>query len=189
MFFKIFLLLASSALFAKAFLFPMTSDKSTSLLMSSLSDFPRAVRAKIPFRAGSADEMLRDFVNTFEEAWSVGANQEKGSRIPIDARETETHYEVYADLPGASKENTKIEIEEHVLTITTERKTHDPADATSYRRLERYSGTYSRSLRLPEDADEEKISASFKDGVMTIRITKLLEDVAKGRKKVAIEYE
>ena len=140
----------------------------------------RAKESPKQFQTTMTPKPYRTFSSLFEDSLS---------RIPIDARETETHYELYADLPGASKDTTKIEIEEHVLTITTERKTYDPADAESFRMLERYSGTYSRSLRLPEDADEEKISASFKDGVMTIRITKLPEDVAKGRKKVAIEYE
>ena len=77
-----------------------------------------------------------------------------------------------ADLPGLSEEDVKIELEDRVLTVSGERKAEHATTKEGYRRVERASGSFSRSLTLPEGVDAEAVTASFDRGVLEIRIPK-----------------
>lgn len=106
------------------------------------------------------------------------------NKIPIDVKETDKSYEITADLPGVTKENTKLEIADHILKISVEKKSIDKSESETFRRLERFQGFASRSIRLPLNADEDKVQASFDNGVLTVRVQKLAAssiDKEKGR--------
>jgi len=90
----------------------------------------------------------------------------------MDIKETPTAYEIQAEMPGVKKEEATIEINDHVLTISCERKEETQKDTDSYHRIERFRGTASRSIRLPKDVDEEKVSAMYEHGVLYIQISK-----------------
>ncbi len=77
-----------------------------------------------------------------------------------------------ADLPGVTEDDVKIELEENVLTISGERKSERDERKEGYYRVERSSGSFSRSLTLPEGVDAEAIAASFENGVLEVRIPK-----------------
>jgi HSP20 family protein len=77
-----------------------------------------------------------------------------------------------ADLPGLSEEDVNIELEDNVLTLSGERKSEHEERKEGYYRVERASGTFSRSLTLPEGVNPEGIKASFNRGVLEVRIPK-----------------
>lgn len=104
------------------------------------------------------------------------------NKIPIDVKETEKAFEITADLPGVSKDNTKVEIADRILKISVEEKSVDKSESETFRRLERFHGLASRSIRLPVEADEDKAQASFDNGVLTIRIQKLASTVVEKEK-------
>ena len=94
---------------------------------------------------------------------------------PMDLYETEDAFVIAADLPGIHMENVDIQFDRGSLTISGTRGATLPAsDKTQLRvfNAERATGSFSRSVRLPEHVDAEKISATFADGVLTIKVPK-----------------
>lgn len=94
---------------------------------------------------------------------------------PVDIYETETAFVVEADLPGVHQENVNVQFDRNALTISGTRAATLPAREKGQLRVfsaERLSGTFSRSIRLPEHVDAEKIEATFTDGVLTVTVPK-----------------
>ena len=107
-----------------------------------------------------------------------------GQRTPsmkTDIRETENAYILEADLPGFSREDIHAEIKDGYLTIRAEHKSEDEDNSESYLRRERTYGTFTRTFDL-EGIDAEAITASFKNGVLTLNLPKLQPKVEDARK-------
>ncbi len=120
------------------------------------------------------NEMNRLF-NTFFDAPGGQGGQSAPARrwIPaMDLVETTDDFVLRADLPGLSENDVNIELEDNVLTISGHRKAEHEERKEGYYRVERASGTFSRSLTLPEGVDPEKVSAEFDRGVLEVRIPK-----------------
>jgi HSP20 family protein len=80
---------------------------------------------------------------------------------------------VYAfDLPGVDQEKVSVEVENDLLTVSAERERTDDVKQDGFRRYERRFGTFSRTAGLPQGVSEEDIKASFKDGVLEVRVPK-----------------
>jgi HSP20 family protein len=90
----------------------------------------------------------------------------------MDLVETDDDFVLRADLPGLSESDVKIEFEDNVLTVSGERKAEHEERKEGYYRVERASGSFSRSLTLPEGVDPDAVKASFDRGVLEIRIPK-----------------
>ena len=120
-------------------------------------------------------EMNRLF-NSFFEAPSQVANGGTGMVnrwIPaMDLVEQDEHYVLRADLPGMREDDVNIELENNVLTVSGERKHESTDKGKGFYRIERASGSFSRILTLPEGVDAAAIAASFRDGVLELRIPK-----------------
>lgn len=90
---------------------------------------------------------------------------------PVDVYETSDRYVVTAELPGLSREDIHIEVREGELTVRGERPT--PAvRPEAYLRMERLQGPFSRVFAFADAIDPERISAEFRDGVLTITLPK-----------------
>jgi len=76
-----------------------------------------------------------------------------------------------AELPGIAEDDIHISVEENLLSLTGER-IFEKKEEGDYIRSERWYGKFSRSFRLPETADAEKISAELKNGVLTVKVRK-----------------
>lgn len=85
-----------------------------------------------------------------------------------DFVQTSEGFEIYADLPGMTKKDIKVELAENILTIKGERQIFESADHTSWLRRERHFGRFSRSFPIPVSIQKSDIKASFKDGVLTV---------------------
>jgi HSP20 family protein len=114
--------------------------------------------------------------NSFFDA-PVGASQGSARRwFPaMDLSEVDDHYVLRADLPGLSEDDVKIELEDNVLTVSGERKSEHEERREGYHRVERASGSFARSLTLPEGVDPDTIEARFDRGVLEVRIPKPAE--------------
>jgi len=93
----------------------------------------------------------------------------------IDLVEEGDHYVLRADVPGVSQDELKVELEDNVLTLSGERKSEHEERKDGYYRIERASGSFSRSLTLPEGVDPDAIEARFERGVLEVRIPKPAE--------------
>ncbi len=131
-----------------------------------------------PFRelASLQSEMSRFMNGLFE-----GPGRVTQSWVPpLDVWETE-HEVVYAfDLPGIPEDKVEIEVQDETLTVSAEREKVAEESSDRFYRFERRYGSFSRAVGLPQGADESKIAASFKDGVLEVRVPKPEE--AKPRK-------
>jgi HSP20 family protein len=111
------------------------------------------------------DRLHRMFDNFF------GENLQRGWMPPVDIFETDGHeFVVKAELPGVQREDINLSFENNVLTIRGERKFTDEVKRDNYHRIERHYGSFSRSFAVPPTVDSSRIGASFKDGVLTIRM-------------------
>jgi len=86
---------------------------------------------------------------------------------------------VKAELPGIKKKDLDISLEDDVLTIKAEKKKEEVTEDTTYYTSERHFGHYLRSMSLPFHIDADKISATFKNGLLEIRLPKAEETKSK----------
>jgi HSP20 family protein len=117
-------------------------------------------------------EMNRLF-STFFDTPTPGNGSPARRWIPaMDLVETDDHYVLTADLPGLSQDDIDLEFEGDVLTVSGERRSEHADRSEGYYRLERATGSFSRSLTLPEGVDPDALEATFDKGVLTVRIPK-----------------
>lgn len=93
--------------------------------------------------------------------------------VPIEVLEKDGKVMIKAAVPGISPDELEVSVENDVLTIRGElKREHEEKDVKVYRREYTY-GSFSRSIRLPEDLDLEKVDAEFKNGFVTISIPRV----------------
>tara|TARA_B100002049_G_scaffold30809_1_gene20216 strand:- start:940 stop:1389 length:450 start_codon:yes stop_codon:yes gene_type:complete len=99
------------------------------------------------------------------------------ARIPaVDVAETDTAYQVKAELPGIRKEDLDVTVDDGVLTIKAEHNDNqEQTENGQLIRQERSYGKFVRSLRLGANVDEETITAEYRDGVLHITLPKAKE--------------
>jgi HSP20 family protein len=107
--------------------------------------------------------------------WPAG--QEEALAVPewsplVDISEDENEYLIKAELPDVRKDDVKVTAEEGILTIMGERKFEKEESGKRYHRVERAYGSFGRTFSLPDDASPAKVSAEFKDGLLTVHLVK-----------------
>jgi HSP20 family protein len=119
------------------------------------------------------NEMNRLFSTFFDTPTPGNGGTSPRRWIPaMDLVETDDSYVLTADLPGLSQEDINLEFEGDVLTLSGERRSAKEDRKEGYYRIERATGTFSRSLTLPEGVDPEAVTAKFDRGVLEVRIPK-----------------
>lgn len=122
-----------------------------------------------PFRelASLQNEMGR-LLNVFE-----GNGRTLQNWVPaLDVVETDDELVYSFDLPGVSKDDIDIQFEDGMLTVTAKRDRKHEVKEDRFYRYERRFGTFSRTVGLPQGADESSIRADFNDGVLKVRVAK-----------------
>ena len=113
---------------------------------------------------------FRDFGFTAPSSWMP----------PVDIFQTGEHELVLkTELPDMSRDDIKINIENFVLTIAGEKKAPAEVKDEQYHHVERRYGSFSRSFSLPQTVDPNRVSAEYKDGVLTVKLP--LREEAKPR--------
>lgn len=90
----------------------------------------------------------------------------------VDISETDAAYLIKGEIPGVKKEDVKVTIQDGMLTIQGERKQEKEEKGKKFHRVECSYGSFVRSFRVPDDADENKIKADFKDGMLNVTLPK-----------------
>lgn len=106
---------------------------------------------------------------------------EAGWTPRMDVSETDEHIEIKAELPGLEKKDIDISLDRDTLVIKGEKKHEKEEKWKTFHRIERSYGSFYRTLRLPTEVETGKIDATFKDGVLTIKLPKSEES----QKKIA----
>lgn len=90
----------------------------------------------------------------------------------VDISEDDKEYVIKAELPEVKKDDVKVMVQDGVLTIQGERKQEKEEKGKKYHRIERTYGTFVRSFTVPDDADQTKVMAEFKEGVLKVHLPK-----------------
>ena len=142
------------------------------------------------------EEMERDMARLFSDMWrhpfaSFGRPLWPGLRTPelevasptVDVFRKGNDVLVKAEIPGMTKEDVDVTITDDRITISGEKKKEEKVEEKDYYRYESSAGSFSRTLRLPEDVQTDKAKASFKNGVLEIKIP-MTEEARKKEKKL-----
>jgi HSP20 family protein len=93
----------------------------------------------------------------------------------VDVAEHQDAYQVKVELPGVSKDDVKVTMQDNILTIRGEKKQEKESKSSNYHRVERSYGSFQRYFTLPTSVKHDKIEASYKDGILTIALPKAEE--------------
>jgi len=93
----------------------------------------------------------------------------------VDVLESKDAYLIRAELPGMKREDIKVEVKDGKLVLSGETKSEKAADGVEYRHVERVAAKFWRSFSLPETAKPDGVEATYKDGVLEIRVPKAEE--------------
>lgn len=142
---------------------------------------------------GAFDEMDRLFDRflgrPFGPSWLPRLRwpEELGVSFPdVDIFEDNNEVVLKAELPGVSKEDLEVDVTEDAVTISGEKKKEEKVEKKDYYRFERSFGSFSRSFSLPAGVQSSDAKASFKDGVLEIKVPKK-EEARKKKIKVTVE--
>ncbi len=125
-----------------------------------------------------------DINRLFDAFMSPFSGEEmKSSLSPkLDIAELKDKFEIKAELPGIDEKDINLSVDDGILTISGEKKAENEEKNKGYYLKECSYGTFSRSIKLPDNIADEKISANFKKGVLIIDMPKKDPQMSKSRK-------
>jgi HSP20 family protein len=134
--------------------------------------FRRAAATRAPYNeATTTSGRFGLLPSLLEEFFQPAAGDQRAS-FPLDIEETESAYQLTADLPGLEKGDIGIDLHENTLTISAERKEERAADGRPLWR-ERAAGKLSRTVQLPQAVDADAVKATYVNGVLQLTMQKL----------------
>lgn len=124
--------------------------------------------------------------NWFNDNFYCGMNRSAKSFPAVNIKEDEKGFNLELSIPGVKKEDLKIEVNDDILTISSDVKCENQEDRDGYKMMEFCRQAFCRKFYLPENSDAEKTSASLKDGILYIEIPKLEEEENEKSYKIEI---
>jgi HSP20 family molecular chaperone IbpA len=116
---------------------------------------------------------LDDFDRFFGNFWDMVPERPTETKVPsVDVRETKDEYVLEAELPGFSESEVDVNVDNHVLHLSSKREEDRTEEKKDYIMKERKSYSFSRSFVLPENVNEDKIKGEFKNGILTLKMPK-----------------
>ncbi len=94
----------------------------------------------------------------------------------VNIREDEKKFVLELAVPGMDKKDLKIDVNEDVLTISSEAKHESEDEKDGYKRKEFSYTSFCRSFQLPENIEKDKIEAGYKDGILSVTLPKFTEE-------------
>jgi HSP20 family protein len=137
--------------------------------------------ALVPRRSrGHAHPALRafwpaEFGRFFDEAFGADAGAASGFTPRVDVEETNEAYLVRADLPGLDEKDIQVSLEDGLLTIQGRVESEKKEERKGWHYSERSTGSFHRAIELPADVDADKVTATYKKGVLTVSVPKVPE--------------
>ncbi len=105
----------------------------------------------------------------FNDSFPAG---ERHFNPAVDISEDEKSYEIDLSVPGAKKEDFKVDLTDGTLKISGERRKEEKTEGKNFHRVQSQYGKFEKSFHLPDDATSQGIEASYVDGILKIRILK-----------------
>ena len=110
------------------------------------------------------------------------------SHVPsVNISETDTNFELALATPGKTRKDFNVELDDHVLTVSSESKHEDESKTDQYTRREFRYDNFQRSFRLPETVDTAGIKAKYDNGILTINLPTHEEAIPEPEKQIEIK--
>jgi HSP20 family protein len=136
---------------------------------------PRFAQAMAPVFSRDAFSGIQQ---DMDELWNRFRMEMDGDRTPaaylptVDLSESDDAIQVRVDVPGLKASEINVEVNGNILRISGEHKEEKKEKGRTYHRMERRVGSFSRTITLPDEVREEKVTAECQDGVLTISLPK-----------------
>ena len=148
----------------------------------------KPLRQLAPF--GDFDRMRREMDrmwDSFFERRPWFMVEEEGEWLPaLDLAETGDEFVVKAEIPGLDPKDIDISLSQNMLTIKGEKKQEREEKEENYHFIERSYGSFARSIQLPGEVNHQKITTSYKNGVLKIHLPKS-EEAKKKKVKIKVQ--
>ncbi|MBD0850994.1 Hsp20/alpha crystallin family protein [Maribacter arenosus] len=122
----------------------------------------------------------------FKPDWFGGMDNFKAHVPAVNIKENEKDFELQLAVPGRKKEDFQIEVNENVLTISSETKSEENVENENFTRREFSFASFNRAFTLPETIDEDKIKATYVDGILTFKLPKKEEALPKPKRMIEL---
>lgn len=133
------------------------------------------------------DVLFPSFMNEiFKPDWFGGMENFNGAVPAVNIKENEKGFELELSVPGRKKEDFNIEIDDSLLTISSEFKTENETKEGNYTRREFGFSSFKRSFTLPESVNEEKIDATYENGILKFTLPKKEEALPKPKRMIEL---
>lgn len=134
-------------------------------------------KSNSPYFASLIDELLRP---------DLGGRQMQTKQPPVNILEDENEFVLELSVPGFSKEEINIELENDLFTISSKEKVGESLNGQKYSRREFFMTSFKRSFTLPDTVNQEEIAAKFENGILRITLPKKQEAAPKEKKLIQI---
>ncbi|HUX97448.1 MAG TPA: Hsp20/alpha crystallin family protein [Bacteroidales bacterium] len=124
--------------------------------------------------------------NFFDDDFLPVLHNRTSSMPAVNIKEDEKHFVLDLAIPGMDKKDLNIDINEDVLTISSESKDETTNESDGYKKKEFNYSSFCRSFYIPENVNREKIEASYKDGILTVSLPKMEEEKKNLSRQIAI---
>ncbi len=124
--------------------------------------------------------------NIFDDDFFPVMANRTSSMPAVNIKENEKNFTLELAVPGMDKKDLKIDINEDVLTISSETKNENEEEQDGYKRKEFSYSSFCRSFYIPENVNKDKIGASYKDGILSVELPKQEEEKNKITKQIKI---
>ena len=125
---------------------------------------------------GEFEDLFERYIRVFNRGVATTNESESGAAVQwrpaANISETDKEYLIKAELPEVEKKDVEVTVNDGVITIRGERRFERTDDSEKQHRVESFYGNFARSFTLPTDADESKIYAESKDGVLKVHVPK-----------------
>ncbi len=116
--------------------------------------------------------LRREMDRLFDDTFGRAATNSASWSPAVDVREEKEAFVFQLELPGVSPEAVDVTADGGVLSVSGEKKSEEQREEDRWHIVERTSGSFRRTFQLPQNVAEERIDASFEDGVLTVRVPK-----------------
>jgi HSP20 family protein len=131
-----------------------------------------------PTLANLFDDIFADDIDLMEKVNTIPA---------VNIKERDKDFVIELAAPGMKKEDFDIDLDNNILTISSQKKEENVEEKADYTKREFYYNEFKRAFTLPDTADTEKIEAEYKDGILTLSIAKRPEAQTKPKRKISIK--
>jgi HSP20 family protein len=143
-------------------------------LTKSRSQAPTPVRSPLALLRQEMDDLISQFWNGEQESWFTSSFAPS-----VDLSESDNAFEIRMDIPGIEPKDIDVQVHGNAVTLSGQRKEEKEEKGKTFHRVERRSGSFSRTLTLPCAVNEDEVAAEYTQGVLCVKLPKCDESKSK----------